>query len=49
MTSRERILAALALKQPDRVPFADDVNLETRQKLMNREKFSDLELQILWG
>lgn len=49
MTSRERILAALALKQPDLVPFADDVNLETRQKLMNREKFSDLEFANALG
>ncbi|MEL7565190.1 MAG: uroporphyrinogen decarboxylase family protein [Dehalobacterium sp.] len=49
MTSRERILSALALKQPDRVPFADDINLETRKRLMGREKFSDLEFADALG
>lgn len=43
MTGKERILAALALKQPDRVPFADDVDHEVRVRLMNRDIFTEAE------
>lgn len=43
MTSKERILTALALKQPDRVPFADDVDHEVRVELMGRENFTEAE------
>ncbi len=42
MNSRERILAALNLEQPDRVPFADDVDREVRAKFMGRKDFDDL-------
>lgn len=43
MNSRERILAALALKQPDRVPFADYAEDSIRKKIMGRENFSAVE------
>lgn len=49
MTSRERILSALFLRQPDRVPFADDINWETRVKLMGRENFTDIEFADALG
>lgn len=41
MNSRERILKALTLKQPDRVPFADDVDQEVRVRLMGCENFTE--------
>lgn len=41
MTSKERILTALALKQPDRVPFADDVDQVVRVKIMGRQDFTE--------
>ena len=43
MNSRQRILAALALKQPDRVPFADYCEDEMRSKLLGKTKFSAAE------
>lgn len=43
MTSRERILAALALKQPDCVPFADDFDYEVKVELMGSENFTEIE------
>lgn len=42
-------MSALALRQPDRVPFADDVNLETRVKLMGYENFTDIEFAKALG
>ncbi|RJQ60974.1 MAG: hypothetical protein C4530_06850 [Desulfobacteraceae bacterium] len=43
MTSRERVLAALALKEPDRVPFCDvAVDRGLAQKLLNWEKTTDI-------
>ena len=35
MNSRDRILAALSLEEPDRVPFADWIDKEAKAKLMN--------------
>ncbi len=43
MNSRERVLAALALKQPDRVPFFDNVDLSFQKMVMGRETFDKLE------
>ena len=43
MTSRERIMAALALKQPDRIPFADDFDEDVKVMLMGRDDFSEIE------
>lgn len=49
MNSRERILAALALKQPDRVPFADIVDETVKVKLMGRQNFTEAEFAQLLG
>lgn len=43
MTSRERILAALALKEPDQIPFADDVDPAVRSMIMESEHYGDIE------
>jgi hypothetical protein len=46
MNSRDRILAALDLKEPDRVPFADWIDAEAKKKLMKfmgDETYSDAE------
>lgn len=43
MTSRERVLNALSLRKPDRVPFADDVDQEVRVNIMGREDFTEAE------
>ncbi len=42
MTSRERILAALALNEPDQIPFADDVDPAVRAMVMESEQYSDI-------
>ena len=34
MNSRERILTALSLKEPDQVPFADWVDIKIRNRLI---------------
>ncbi len=49
MNSRERVLTALALKQPDRVPFADDVDPEVRLAIMGRDNFTDIEFAQTLG
>ncbi len=41
MNSRDRILAALSLQQPDRVPFADYTEEAIRKRIMGREHFTD--------
>lgn len=43
MTSRQRIMAALALNEPDQVPFADYVDEGIRKKLMGKEEFNEAE------
>ncbi len=43
MTSRERILAALNLEQPDRVPFAEDIARDVRKLIVGRDDITDLE------
>jgi uroporphyrinogen decarboxylase len=43
MNSRERIMAALALKEPDRVPFADYTEEATRKMVMGKDDFSVIE------
>jgi len=49
MTSRERVLAAFQLKQPDQIPFMDDVGLEVREKIMGTTEYSDLEFSRRLG
>ncbi len=49
MNSRERIMAALNLEQPDRVPFADYSEDLMRSILMGKEIFSDLEFAEVLG
>ncbi|MGM0688670.1 MAG: uroporphyrinogen decarboxylase family protein [Bacillota bacterium] len=43
MNSRDRIIKAINLGEPDRVPFADYVEDQMREKLMGRVNFTDLE------
>ena len=43
MTSRERVIAALTGKKPDKVPFFDNLNRPARCMVMGREDFTDLE------
>jgi hypothetical protein len=43
MNSRERIMSAIALKQPDRVPFADYTEDLMRSMLLGREHFTEME------
>ncbi|MDZ4132823.1 MAG: hypothetical protein U1E11_06760, partial [Dethiobacteria bacterium] len=43
MNSRERIMAALALKQPDQIPFADYTEEAIRKMIMGKDDFSTIE------
>ena len=43
MNSRERVMAALNLKEPDRVPFADYVDTIVKQKIMGTEEIDEAE------
>ena len=43
MNSRERVMTALHLKEPDRVPFIDYTEQKMRTLLMGREDFTDFE------
>jgi len=43
MNSRERVMAALALKEPDRVPFMDFVDNIIKQKIMGTEEIDEAE------
>ena len=43
MNSRERVLTALKLGQPDMVPFFDNVNPGMRRKIMGRDDFDDVD------
>jgi hypothetical protein len=49
VNSRERILAALSLQQPDRIPFADIVDPSVKEKLMGRRDFSETEFAQILG
>lgn len=49
MKSRERILAAIDLKQPDQIPFADYVEHKMRKKIMAREDFTEVEFATTIG
>jgi len=44
MNSRERVLAALHLKEPDRVPFMDFVDTAVKQEIMGTEKIDEVML-----
>ena len=43
MNSRERVMAALHLKEPDRVPFADSVDTIVKRKIMGTEEIDEAE------
>ena len=43
MTPRERVMAALHLKQPDRVPFADYVDDDFKEKLVGHPVYDEAE------
>lgn len=43
MNSRERVVAALHLKEPDRVPFTDFVDTAVKQKIMGTEAIDEVE------
>ena len=42
MNSRERVLAALHLKEPDRVPFMDFVDTVVKHEIMGTEKIDEV-------
>jgi len=44
MNSRERVLAALHLKEPDRVPFMDFVDIPIKQQIMGSGEIDEVEL-----
>ena len=44
MNSRERVMAALHLKEPDRVPFMDFVDTVVKQKIMGTAEIDEAEL-----
>lgn len=43
MNSRERVMTALHLKEPDRVPFMDFVDTIVKQKIMGTEEIDEAE------
>lgn len=43
MNSRERVLCALNLQQPDMVPFFDNVDIEMQRMILGREDFDQLD------
>ena len=43
MDSRERVITALNLKEPDRVPFMDFVDTIVKQKIMGTEEIDEAE------
>ena len=50
VTPRERVLAALALRQPDRVPFMESgIDLDMQVRIMGREDFTPAELATELG
>ncbi len=44
MNSRQRVMAALHLKEPDRVPIMDFVDTVVKQKIMGTQKIDEVEL-----
>jgi hypothetical protein len=49
MNSRQRMLAALLLKQPDRVPFADIIDQTVKERLMGCKGFTETEFAVTLG
>ena len=43
MNSRERVMTALDLKEPDRVPFMDFVDTIVKQKIMGTAEIDEAE------
>lgn len=41
MNSRERVLKALKLGQPDQVPFIDDVDQSVKERIMGKKNFTE--------
>ena len=44
MNSRERIMTALALKEPDRVPFMDFIDTPIKRKIMGTDDIDEAAL-----
>ena len=44
MNSRQRVMAALNLEEPDRVPFMDFIDTEIKHKIMGTEAIDEAEL-----
>ena len=44
MNSRERVMAALYLKEPDRVPFMDFVDTVVKQTIMGSAEIDEADL-----
>ncbi len=49
MTSKERVLASLNLKKPDRVPFIDNIDAEMEQKITGKKEYSRLDVAEAFG
>ena len=49
MNSRERVMAALALKEPDRVPFVDYVDTAVKRQIMGTDDIDEAELALKIG
>jgi len=49
MNSRQRVMTALDLKEPDRVPFVDFIDTVVKQKIMGSEEIDEAELAYKIG
>lgn len=49
MNSRERVLKALKLGQPDQIPFIDDVDQPVKERIMGRKNFTEQEFARALG
>ena len=50
MNSRERVMAALQLKEPDRVPFMDFVDTVVKQEIMGTDEIDEVKFaKEKWG
>ena len=49
MNSRQRVMTALDLKEPDRVPFVDSIDNVVKQKIMGADEIDEAELAYKIG
>ena len=49
MNSKQRVLAALNLEKPDKVPFMDDIDRGTKVAIMGKEDFTEAEVALKMG